>query len=303
MKEDRYAIKLEREHYPIVEKYLDDPRYNNVLVIGLTTPGTRSSLRRFLNIKNRVERRGGNCIGIEHPEVCELLDEYIALKAVEGDFDFLKKGFPSSIGYLIDLAEKSGDLSEIQSYFKCWLEGKLYGQTAQNVRDILASSLGELAHNLSLHNKIMEEIGIVYDDAKELKTIKDESIDLILAFGLFGELDLTKFQHRYYTESIRDRFSLRHEEVIKEIKEILETYERRCEEVVDSMYRVLKPKGKCIISNDNEEQLTEFKSIIEKLGYQPKYDQEFYRKLFGKKFSDIKVFNGSARYLMVCEKE
>ena len=274
MKENCYAIKLEREHYPIVEKYLDDPRYNNVLVIGLTTPYTRSSLRRFLNIKNRVEKRGGNCIGVDYT-VGELLEEYIALKVVEGDFDFLEEIDPSYSREFIE---------EDQDQFKNWLNGQ-YSPIEDEFRFILF----KLRKNKSLYSKVMKEMGVIQDDAKELKTIKDKSIDLILAFGLFGELDLTEFQYDPRSE--------------EEITEVLKSYEKRCDEVVDSMHRVLKPKGKCIISNGNKVRLTEFKSIIERLGYQPEYDQKFFKELFGKKFSDIEVFNGSTSYLMVCEKE
>lgn len=281
MEDRRYAIKLGKEHYPIVEKYLGNPEYSKVLVIGLTTPYSRSNLKRFFNIKNRVEERGGECIGVDYI-IGDLLGEYIASKAVEGDVDFLKGLIdPSSIEWLTEDAKE-------------WLEGKLY-EHAEDFNYLLMYIYTELKRHPSLYDKIIKEIGIVKDDAKELKTISDNSIDLILAFGLFGELDLTNFQYPRFTSSYY---------LAKEMAKILETYEERCDKVIKSMHRVLRPKGVSIVSNNNIEKLTDWQRCIEALGYQPEYDQKFYERLFRQNgFSKIEVFNGSESYLMVCEKE
>jgi len=130
---------------------------------------------------------------------------------------------------------------------------------------------------------LIKKLDLKKGDVKNLyNVIQEESIDLILAFGLFGQLDLGYLDGKDYEEKIKYR------------EEVLTTYDERVEKAIESMYRILRPNGVALISNGNKVSLIESNSNP--------YTLEYFKNKFIEKFSIPKIYSGKERYLMICRK-
>ena len=276
----KIAAFLEKEHEPIVERYLRNSEAP--VSIGISTPGDE------LNAITRWKYMKSVNPNLEVVETPEEIWSFLKI--------FLPLAKPKERKVFIDRIDKILAL------------GGPIDETKEEREQLMLDSLDPtkdpesyLSYDLyvrPVEDKICESLGIIKGDAKKLEVrFKKGSVDLILALGLFGQLDVASLEsggELLIGDSLIRQEFLEHRKA--EIKKILKSYNERVEKVIKSIYSVLRPKGIVIISNQNKEKLV--------VSNDKSYDLNYYKNKFEKEgFKIEKIYQGKERYLMICKKE
>ena len=124
-------------------------------------------------------------------------------------------------------------------------------------------------------------IRVLIADAKSIP-ILSKSVDVVLAFGLFGNLDI----YRDGSTDFDDAVVISAAFVTLAVEQrVRETFVKRSQMVMAEMTRILKPNGVALISNC--------------LKRQPQKD---FCRILGRYFSQIEVQIGTSRYLAIARK-
>ncbi|MCD6368107.1 MAG: hypothetical protein J7L45_03420, partial [Candidatus Aenigmarchaeota archaeon] len=276
----KIALFIEKNHESIIEKYLRGYEERSIVEIGVTSPGDEEyALERWLYKKSIAP----NLVGVDKGRAIDRLRTFYAGKLLrkfsitnqrvkEAVYHFFRRernnfredDYYDMVGWSFDDALKKEIIPFIEDSYITFVH--FYLEEYDKIKDLI------------------DRLDLKKGDAKSLSdTISEESTDLILAFGLFGQLDLGYLEGKNYEEKMKYR------------EEVLSTYDERVKNVIESMYSVLKSHGRVLISNENEVRLIETNP--------DPYTLDYFKNRFLDKFEIEKIIPGKDRYLMLCRKE
>jgi hypothetical protein len=268
----------------IIEEYLQKYSDKKVLEIGVSSPeDKKGSLLRWIK-KLKINP---NTIGVDLEGGYWDLSKQIffhELLLASDNPDYAKSSEPYQYLKLCFNIDSDSEMKEL-------LEGPLNDPMALEFRNMTLLNFG-INHSDWFEKKPLE-YNLRIGDAKNLEKVVDkESIDLALAFSLFGKIDVSDIVRETLNPS-RDILGTYQESRRNRLEEIADTYDQRIYSVVKGLYNSLKPGGVALISNRNIIQFDEGKI----------YDREYLESKFKENgFSGVEIFQGSKRYLMVCRK-